>query len=559
METTQKTPTSTAPSVEELERQVDLETHPSKYRHIRLEIEGPIAWVKLAIQEDLGLRPDDYQLKLNSYDLGVDIELADSIRRLRFEHPEVTCVIITSALDGTFSAGANIFMLRTSTHGFKVNFCKFTNETRLEIEDATDNSGQTYIAALNGISSGGGYELPLACKEIYLVDDKRSAISLPEVPFLGVLPGTGGLTRVVDKRMVRPDLADLFCTVAEGVKGKRAVKWGLVDAVWPTSKFQDKVVERAKEIAGEGRPDRKGVELGPLSPQITDDGIIYEHVKLTFDSTPRTATIELTVPDSLPDIPEDPTTLGSQWWALRAFRELDDAVLRLRFHHVDVGLVLLKTVGSHDTVRELDKQLLAHRDNWFVHEVIHHMKRVLKRVDLTAKTFFAIIDQGSCFTGSLFELALAADRAYMLDDEGVSISLTQMNAGVLPMSNGLSRLQTQFLGTPDKVTELLESGDAFEGADAEDEGLVTMAYDDIDWEDEVRVAIEERVSLSPDSLTGMEASLRFAGPETMETKIFGRLSAWQNWIFQRPNAVGKQGALQLYGQPESPQFDWRRT
>ncbi len=558
METT-TTAASDLSRVEQLERQMNFETHPSQYRHIQLEIDGPIARLKLAIQEEGGLRPDDYKLKLNSYDMSVDIELADAVRRLRFEHPEVTCVIVTSATDGTFSAGANIFMLRTSTHGFKVNFCKFTNETRLEMEDATDHSGQTYIAALNGIASGGGYELPLACKEIYLVDDKRSAVSLPEVPFLGVLPGTGGLTRVVDKRKVRRDIADIFCTIAEGAKGKRAVQWGLVDKVWPLSKFHDNVEARAKEIAGDGRTDRKGVELGRLDPEVTDNGLQYRHVSLTFDADARTATLEITVPDSLPEIPEDPTELGSDWFALRAFRELDDAILRLRFNHPNIGLVMLHTKGSADTVLALDRALLARRDHWFVNEVIHHMKRVLKRVDLTAKSFFAIIEKGSCFSGSFYELALASDRIYMLDDEGISIRMSEMNAGPLPMSNGISRLATRFLDDPDKVKEILEADEPFEGEDAESEGLVTMAYDDIDWEDEVRVAIEERSSLSPDSLTGMEASLRFAGPETLETKIFGRLSAWQNWIFQRPNAVGKQGALQLYGQPETPQFDWRRT
>ena len=468
-------------------------------------------------------------------------------------------MIVTSALDGTFSAGANIFMLRTSSHGFKVNFCKFTNETRLEMEDATDHSGQTYIAALNGIASGGGYELPLACKEIYLVDDKRSAVSLPEVPFLGVLPGTGGLTRLVDKRMVQPDRADMFCTVAEGLKGKKAVKWGLVDASWPGSKFQDNVLARAKEIAGEGRPDRKGVELPAIEPKVTDQGLEYDWVTMTEGPGDRVCTIRLTVPDTLPAIPDDPTELGPEWWALHAFRQLDDAVLRLRFNRPEIGLVLLETRGSAETILELDRALLERRDHWFVNEVVHHMKRVLKRIDVTSKSFFALIGEDSCFHGSLYELALAADRAYMLDDDGVEIRLSAMNGGPLPMANGLSRLETRFLAEPGKAAKLVEDGGPFAGEDAEDDGLVTMAYDDIDWEDEVRVAIEERVSLSPDSLTGMEASLRFAGPETLETKIFGRLSAWQNWIFQRPNAVGRQGALQLYGQPESPQFDWRRT
>jgi len=557
METTETAPTPSR--IESLERSIDFETHPSRYRHVRLRVEGPIARIELAVQEDGGLRPDDYKLKLNSYDLGVDIELADAVRRLRFEHPEVTCVVVTSATDGTFSAGANIFMLRTATHGFKVNFCKFTNETRLEIEDATEHSGQTYVAALNGIASGGGYELPLACKEIYLVDDKRSAVSLPEVPYLGVLPGTGGLTRVVDKRKVRRDLADIFCTVAEGVKGKRAVKWGLVDHAWPTSKFAENVEARAKEIAGEGRPDRKGVELPALEPEVSDGSIRYRHVALELDPGARTATLVVSMPDEIPDVPGDPTELGGDWVPLRLFRELDDAICRLRFNHPRIGLVLVKTRGSHDAVRALDQQLLEHADHWFVNEVVQLAKRTLKRMDLTAKSFFALIDGDSCFSGTLFELALSADRAYMFDEGGVAVSLTGMNAGRLPGSNGLSRLETRFLGSPELVRELLEREEPFEGEEAEEEGLVTMAFDDIDWDDEVRVAVEERASLSPDALTGMEASLRFAGPETLETKIFGRLSAWQNWIFQRPNAVGEHGALQLYGQPESPKFDWRRT
>jgi len=544
------------------ERNIRFATHPDRYRHLRLQVEGPIARILLDIREDGGLRPEDYKLKMNSYDLGVDIELADAVNRLRFEHPEVTCVVVTSARDGVFSAGANIFMLRTSSHGFKVNFCKFTNETRLAIEEATDQSGQTYVAALNGIASGGGYELPLACKEIYLVDDKRSAVSLPEIPYLGVLPGTGGLTRVVDKRKVRRDHADIFCTLAEGVKGKRAVDWGLVDAVWPTSKFQENVDAKAKKIAGEGRPDRKGVALPALEPEETEGGIAWRHVKLEFGPTPRTATLRIEVPDDIPHVPGVPRDLGEDWFPLRAFRELDDALLRLRFNHPEIGLVLLETRGRAETILALDEQLYSRQDDWFVHEVVLHMKRVLKRLDLTAKSFFAVIDAGSCFAGSLFELVLASDRAYMRDDGSTTIALSLMNDGPLPMSNGLTRLETRFLGDPGKVAELrgvINEKRPLDGGEAEDEGLVTAALDDIDWTDELRLAVEERASLSPDALTGMEASLRFAGPETLETKIFGRLSAWQNWIFQRPNAVGEKGALMLYGQPETPEFDWRRT
>lgn len=544
--------------VEQAERSIDFERDPSSYKHITIECDGAVAWLKLKIQEDGGLRPG-YALKVNSYDLGVDLELSDAVQRMRFEHPEVTCVVVTSALEGAFSAGANIFMLGTATHGFKVNFCKYTNETRLYIEDATDHSGQTYVCAVNGVGSGGGYELPLACKEIYLIDDKRSAVALPEVPYLGVLPGTGGLTRVVDKRKVRRDRADIFCTLAEGLKGKRAVQWGIVDASWPPSKFNDEVTKRAKEIAGAGRPDRKGIEITPLQPQVSETEVVYRHVKMTFGPVHRTATIEVTVPDSVPEIPASPRELGADWFGFRVWREIDDAILRLRFNYPDVGLVLWKTRGPQATMLKLDADLLAHKDDWFIHEVIHFIKRVNKRVDLTAKSFFALIDRDSCFAGSLFELALGADRAYMLEDDGVQVQLSGMNAGPLPMSNGLTRLQSRFLAEPGRVEEALGHGKPFDAKDAEDAGIITLAYDDLDWDEDVRLAIEERVSLSPDSLTGMEASLRFAGPETMETKIFGRLSAWQNWIFQRPNAVGEKGALKLYGRPESPEFDWRRT
>ena len=538
---------------------VSFQTHPSRYKHVALSVDGPVARIALNVQEEQGLRAD-YALKLNSYDVGVDIELADAVQRLRFEHPEATCVIITSALHGVFCSGANIFMLGTSAHAFKVNFCKYTNETRLYIEDATEHSGQTYIAALNGVASGGGYELPLACEEIYLVDDRRSAVALPEVPFLGVLPGTGGLTRVVDKRKVRRDRADIFSTLAEGIKGKRAVKWGLVDGVFPTTKFEAGVAARAAEIAGDGRK-AKGIELSPIEAQVDDDGNrTYEYVSLTFGPTPRTANLTLRVPDSLPDIPDSPRSLGDSWWALKAFRELDDALLHLRFNHLGTGLVILRTEGNPKTVLELDEQLLERRDDWFVNEVVLHMKRVLKRLDLTAKTFFAQIEEGSAFAGSLLEIALAADRQYMYEEDGVEIALSGMNFGPLPMSNGITRLQTRFLADPKHVDDLKdEIGELMDADDAMDHGLVTDAFDDIDWEDEIRLVVEERASMSPDALTGMEANLRFAGPETMETKIFGRLTAWQNWIFQRPNAVGPKGALTLYGRPESAEFNFDRT
>ena len=534
------------------------QTSPDRYRHIQLEVDGPVARIKLNIQENEGLKPG-YQLKLNSYDMSVDVELADAVNRLRFEHPEVACVIVTSALDGVFSSGANIFMLGSSTHAFKVNFCKYTNETRLSMEDASANSGQRYIAGLNGIASGGGYELPLACEEIYLVDDRRSAVALPEVPYLGVLPGTGGLTRVVDKRKVRRDLADVFTTLAEGVKGKRAVEWGLVDGIFPPSKFTESVEARAAEIAGAGHPDRKGITLDRIEPEITDEGIAYRHVKLSFGPQPRVARIEITGPKDLPAIPANASDLGADWYVLRMFRELDDALLRLRFNHPDVGLVILSTRGSVADVLAMDAQLAERRDDWFVAEVTHHMKRVLKRLDLTAKSFFALIDEGSCFAGSLFELALAADRSYMLDNDAVNIAISSMNGGPLPMSNGLTRLGTRFLGDPERACRVAGLTEPLTPGDASDEGLVTFVVEDLDWDDEIRLACEERASLSPDSLTGLEANLRFAGPETLETKIFGRLSAWQNWIFQRPNAVGERGALTLYGRPESPEFDWRRT
>ena len=523
---------------------ISFETHPSRYRHWRLEIDPPLAVLTMAVAEDEPLVPG-YKLKLNSYDLGVDIELADAVQRLRFEHPEVRTVILTGAMERVFCAGANIQMLASSAHAFKVNFCKFTNETRLAMEDASAHSGQHYIAACNGTTAGGGYELALACDEIYLVDDGNSAVSLPEVPLLGVLPGTGGLTRLIDKRRVRRDLADVFATLGEGVKGRRAVEWRLVDGLIPRSRFQETVRERALKLAArdDGRPHAPGIELEPLAPG-------NRYVDLAEDADERTAELTVNVPAS-----------ADVLWALRAFRELDDALLRLRFHHEEAGVVLLKTRGEIDSVRALDRELYARRGEWLVQEVLLLMARTLRRLDVSARSFFAVVDQGSCFAGSLLELGLAADRIYMLrDDAGtVRMASSSLNGGLLPMSHGLSRLEARFTAESSAVREILAREAPFDTEAADEAGLVTVAADEIDWEDELRIAVEERASLSPDALTGMEANLRFPGPETQETRIFGRLSAWQNWIFSRPNATGARGALTLYGKPERPQFDRRRT
>ena len=542
---------------------VTFETAPERYHHWKLTFEGPIATLSMDVQEDAGLSPD-YRLKLNSYDLGVDIELADAIQRIRFEHPEVHTVVITSLKERIFCAGANIFMLRGSTHAWKVNFCKFTNETRLAIEDASEHSGIKFIAALNGICAGGGYELALACDEIILVDDGNSAVSLPETPLLGVLPGTGGLTRVVDKRKVRRDLADFFGTIAEGVRGKRAVEWRLVDAVYPTSQFKDRVAKRAQELAATSdRPGAgPGIKLNPLSPQATEEAIVYSSVRLDLDRGRRVATLTVTAPtDPQPSTPDEIAAAGDQFWPLRAFRELDDALLRLRLNEPLIGTVVVKTLGDPAAVLATDETLLQHKDHWLVREIIHFMKRTLKRMDLTSRSFFAMIEPGSCFAGSLFELALAADRSYMLDDpdQPNTLALSDMNFGPLPMSNGLTRLETRFLGEPSRVEELQSEKEPFDAQAAMDAGLVSFAPDELDWDDEVRLAVEGRAAFSPDALTGMEANLRFAGPETMETKIFGRLTAWQNWIFIRPNAVGEHGALTAYGTQKRPEFDYNRT
>jgi benzoyl-CoA-dihydrodiol lyase len=534
-------------------------THPDAYVHWRLEVEPPVARLVMDVQEDRPLRPG-YALKTNSYDLGVDIELADAVERLRFEHPDVRALVITSGKDRIFCSGANIYMLGTSTHSFKVNFCKFTNETRLAIEDASAHSGLKSLAAVNGACAGGGYELALACDEIILVDDSSSAVSLPEVSLLAVLPGTGGLTRVTDKRKVRRDLADVFSSLGEGVKGKRAVQWRLVDETVPLSRFREYVAQRASGLAA-GAPTRSGpgVVLAPLEGTYGDAGIEHRYVTLDVDAPARVATLTVRGPE--PDEPANAAAMrerGSDLWALRAFRELDDVLLDLRFNRPEIGVVVLKTQGRASRVVAVDQALSDHGSDWFASEVLHHMKRVLKRLDLTARSFLAVIDDGSCFGGSLLELALAADRSYMIaKDGGPEIAFSPQNLGPLPMANGLSRLATRFLGEPARAD--VRPGEAMDAEAALAAGLVTFAPDDIDWEDEVRLAIEERASLSPDALTGMEANLRFAGPETMETKIFGRLSAWQNWIFQRPNAVGETGALTLYGKPERAKFTWIRT
>jgi benzoyl-CoA-dihydrodiol lyase len=553
-----------------VDAKVELETHPGRYRHWRLELPeehgGKVARLVMDVEEGGGLRPpgapDGYPLKLNSYDLGVDIELADALQRIRFEHPEVRALVLTSGKDRIFCSGANIYMLGSSSHGFKVNFCKYTNETRLGIEEMSAEGGVPSLAALNGTASGGGYELALACDEIVLAEDGSSVVSLPEVPLLAVLPGTGGLTRVVDKRKVRRDLADVFSTVAEGVRGKRAVEWGLVDEAPPRARFDEAVRRRLQAMVERSRrrPFRP-VQLPPLEARRTDRGTEYRYVSLQLDPAARTGTLVVRAPQG-PE-PETPGALaeaGAQAWALRAFRELDHALLDLRFNHPAIGVVAVRTEGSAASVLAVDRMLAAHPEDGLVREVVLHMRRVLKRLDLSARSFFALVEPGSCFAGSLLELALASDRVYMKDaaEAPVAVALSPMNAGPLPGSNGLTRLQTRFLREPERAARILQGPAELDTAAAVAAGLVTFAPDDIDWDDEVRIAIEERASLSPDAMTGMEASLRFAGPETMETKIFGRLTAWQNWIFQRPNAVGERGALTLYGKPERPQFDWRR-
>ena len=549
---------------------VEFEVVSTAYRHWKVSFEGPIAKVQMAVDPNAPLR-DGYELKLNSYDLGVDIELADVVRRMRFEHPEVRVVVLSSGSDRVFCAGANINMLGMSSHAWKVNFCKFTNETRCEIEDATEKSQQVWIAACNGTTAGGGYELALACEEIYLQDDGSSAVSLPEVPLLGVLPGTGGLTRLVDKRRVRRDRADVFSTTAEGIRGKKAVQWNLVDGIFPRSKFDEKIGARAQALVAEASKElasgeRKGVVLGPLSPEVGPNGRRYRHVEVTWDHATRIARLTVRGP-SADDVKlaerggEAMREHGSDVWALRAFRELDDALLHLRVNHLDVGVVLVRAEGDAETTLAHDAALVRARDHWYAREIILHMARVLRRFDNTSRSFFALGDRGTAFSGCLLELALASDRFYMLEDEGAPVhtAVSELSEGALPMLTGLTRLQTRLLGTPAQLEALVGNRDLLDPEAADDAGLVTVRLDAIDWDDDLRIAVEERASMSPDALTGMEQNLRFPGPETPDSKIYARLTAWQNWIFIRPNATGPEGALTLYGRPERPRFDWHRV
>jgi benzoyl-CoA-dihydrodiol lyase len=554
--------------------QVSFQTNPSKYKHWKLQFDGEIATLGMDVDEEGGL--GDYVLKQNSYDLGVDVELWDAVERIRFEHPEVKAVVLTGLKDKVFCAGANIFMLGMSSHAFKVNFCKFTNETRCGLEDASENSGLKFLAALNGTAAGGGYELALACDEILLLDDASSAVSFPEVPLLGVLPGTGGLTRITDKRKVRRDLCDVFSTLAEGVKGKRAVEWKLVDHLAPKSKFAEATKEKAQKLASTStRPGSaaagQGVLLETINCKQDGNAFIYRYVTLVVDEKARTAEITLKAP-----FEKEPTKAlrerGCELWALRCYRELDDAILRLRTFFLEVGLITLRTEGEKLHLLEAEAALLEHvaAGDWFAKEVLLHMKRVLKRLDLMSKTLMTLVEPSSCFAGSFAELVFMGDRSYLLDapGEGVHkdkesmVTLSPMNDGPLPMGNGLTRLQTRFYGDAallEKLKPAMKEQKSFVGTAAEKSGLVTFARDDIDYPDEIRLFVEERSSLSPDALTGMEHNLRWPGPETMETRIFGRLSAWQNWIFTRPNSTGEKGALSLYGKPDRPTFDMRRT
>ena len=546
---------------------VEYQTHPSRYQHVQLAFDGAVATLSLAINEDAGIRPG-YKLKLNSYDLGVDIELHDALQRIRFEHPEVRTVVVTSLKDRVFCSGANIFMLGLSTHGWKVNFCKFTNETRNGIEDSSKHSGLKFVAALNGACAGGGYELALACDEIVLVDDRSSAVSLPEVPLLGVLPGTGGLTRVTDKRHVRHDLADIFCTSVEGVRGQKAVDWRLVDAIAKPAVFQQAVRERADKLgAGSHRPaGAKGVELTPLNRSIEADRLVYSNVTVEIDRAKRNATFTVKAPQGA-----QPTDIagieaaGAAWYPLQMVRELDDAILHMRTNELEIGTWLLKTEGDAAAVLANDALMLAHKDHWLVNETIGHLRRTLARLDVSSRSLFAQIESGSCFVGTLAELAFCADRAYMLAlpddaDKAPKMQLSEMNFGFFPMVNDQTRLQRRFYEeVPAMEAARGAIGKALDADEALALGLVTVAPDDIDWADEIRIALEERAAMSPDALTGLEANLRFAQKENMATRIFGRLTAWQNWIFQRPNAVGEKGALKVYGKGDKAAFDFNRV
>jgi len=541
---------------------VDFQTGPRQYRHWKLAIDGRVATLTMDIQEDGGILPG-YKLKLNSYDLGVDIELHDALQRIRFEHPEVGCVVITSAKPRVFCSGANIYMLGLSTHSWKVNFCKFTNETRNGIEDSSAHSGLKFVAACNGSTAGGGYELALACDEILLVDDRSSAVSLPEVPLLGVLPGTGGLTRVIDKRHVRRDLADVFCTTPEGVQGQRAKQWGLVDDVIKPQEFESRVRTRAIELAqSTDRPsDAEGVALLPLVRKIDEQGYHYKFVDVQFEAQRRTATITVKAPDSaVPHTSAEILAAGAEWWPLQMARELDDAILSLRTNQLELGLWILKTEGELEKVLAADSAMISNRDHWLVREVINFLRRTFARLDVSSRSMYAIVEPGSCFAGSLFELLLSADRVYMLDESGVNVALSEINFGGLEMVNGLTRLQARFYRDEVKIQNLRKCiGSPLAARPAADAGLATFTPDELDWDDEVRLAIESRIALSPDAMTGLEANLRFGPTENTDSRIFGRLSAWQNWIFIRPNAVGPTGALKVYGTGNRAKFDWERV
>ena len=545
---------------------VTFDTHPDRYRHWKLSYDGPVATLRMAVDEEGGLRPG-YKLKLNSYDLGVDIELHDALQRIRFEHPEVRTVVLTSGRDRVFCSGANIFMLGLSSHAWKVNFCKFTNETRNGMEDSSRHSGLKFVAACNGTTAGGGYELALACDEILLVDDRSAAVSLPEVPLLGVLPGTGGLTRITDKRKVRRDHADIFCTVTEGVRAPRAKEWRLIDDYAKPQQFASLVQQRARQLAqSSDRPtEAKGVELKPLQRVIDDHGYHYTNVDVQVDRKARTATLTVRSPEVAP--PPDLSgilALGVDWWPLAMARELDDAILLLRTNDLEIGTWILKTRGESQRILDVDASLAEHADNWFVRETIGMLRRTLARLDVSSRSLFALIDRGSCFAGTLLELALAADRSYMLaaaeDADAPRIALSQMNFGPYPTVAQTSRIESRFYGESNPVEQARNAiGRSLVAAEASALGLVTATPDTLDWDDEVRLSIEERTSLSPDALTGMEASLRFGGAETMETRIFGRLTAWQNWIFIRPNAVGEAGALKVFGTGKRARFNWERV
>jgi benzoyl-CoA-dihydrodiol lyase len=549
-------------------KRIEFRTEPNRYRHWRIETEGNVAFLVMDVDPNGGMS-DQYELKLNSYDLAVDIELYDAVQRLRFEHPEIGAVVIRSGKDNVFCAGANIRMLGKASHGHKVNFCKYTNETRLSIEDASENSKQSYLCAINGTAAGGGYELALATDHIMLVDDRRSAVSLPELPLLAVLPGTGGITRVTDKRKVRRDLADIFLSTEEGVRGSKAVEWRLVDEVVPNSKWKDTVAARAREFAAKSdRPKTaKGIKLTPLERKVENDRMSYQHVDVEIDRARQLASITVRAPSApVPASAEAALALGDQFWPLAVARELDDVLVNLRFNEAEIGVLLFRTEGDAQAILAYDALIGKANGDWLMREVRHYLKRVFKRLDMMAKTLITLVEPGTCFAGTLAELVFAADRSVMLigarqgdNRPAASIVLGEANFGFYPMGNGLTRLQSRFLGEPDSLAQAKDKlGKPIEGEEALQSSLVTLAYEDFDWEDELRVMLEGRTSFSPDALTGMEQNLRFAGPETMETKIFGRLTAWQNWIFQRANAIGEKGALKLYGTGVQPTFEKER-